>query len=151
MAVITYTLTGDPLVQLRLHIKRCNVLDTAKYRKALREVNVWVVEQTGKPVDQWTEADWQLFEDDNTAPMFRVGEDRAAMLTALDKIERKDGDGEWALGALPEEWWGIEGFATEMPPQLYYAWREAAYAANPGLFGVGMSDDEKKSGHLSVS
>lgn len=151
MAIVTYTLTSEPLTQIRLQIKTCTVLDMARYYKLLREVNAWVLERTGKSVDQWTPEDWRIFDDDDTAPMFGIGQDRAAMLAVLGTVETLNGDGEWHPGQLPAEWEGLEGFATRMPPPLYTAWLGAAQRCNPGVFSVSGTDDEKKSGYVSVN
>lgn len=151
MTIITYTESAEPLVQLRIRIKTCTVLDLARYRRHLREVNTWAEERLGKPIAQLTDAEFDGFEEDGTLPMFRVGQDRAEMMAALDGIERREGDGDWQAAQLPEAWQGIEGMATSMPATVYAHWREAVWACNPGLFGPVPGDDEKKSGHISVS
>lgn len=151
MTTITYTESAEPLVQLRIHIKTCTVLDLARYRRNLREVNEWVVENLGKPIAELTDAELDAAEEDGTLPMFRVGQDRAEMLAALGGVERREGDGEWLSAQLPDAWQDIEGFAQQMPAGVYLAWRAAMWACNPGLFGTSNDDDEKKSGHISVS
>lgn len=151
MAIVTYTQSADPLRQLRIHVRTCSVMDMARYRRHLREVNMWAEERLGKPLAQLTDEELDAFEDDGTLPMFRIGQDRAEMLSALDGVEVRDGDGDWQAGEMPEAWQGIEGFAQALPATLYVAWREAVWQCNPGLFGALPGDAEKKSGNVSVT
>jgi hypothetical protein len=151
MATVTYTLSTEPLEQLRIAVRRCNALDVARYRRHLREVDEWAQARLGKGVGELTDEEFDAYEEDGTLPMFRVGQDRAQMLAALDCIERRVEDGEWTPAQLPDEWADVEGFATQMPATLYYAWLRAVHECNPGLFGPISGDDEKKSGAASVT
>jgi hypothetical protein len=151
MPVITYTITDEPLTQVRLHIKTCSVLDSARYYRLLRDANTWVQERLGHGLGEMTDEEQQTMEENGTLPIFRIAQNRAEMLAALDRVESLNGDGEWHPGALPAEWDDLEGFAEKVPWMLHLAWREAVKRANPGLFAASDAEDEKKSGYVSVT
>lgn len=70
---------------------------------------------------------------------------RAAMLTALDKVETKAPEGEWQADELPEDWQNLETFADAIPDVVYEKWYALANELNPGRFSVA-TDDAAKNG-----
>lgn len=135
-----------PARQVRATVSTLNALQHARYQAHLRQARAWI-EQEAPGADETTRLEY-----------LDVCIKWAAVLASLTVLEQRSVDRTaeesetgWQAINTPEEWRTPAGWLESVPAELVAAVYVAVLDINPGLFGWGDEDEQKKSrGGISV-
>lgn len=135
--------------QVRFTLRSVSVLDDIRRAALLEAGRAWLTETLDIDPEAFVEStkDRQLERRDVEifAAMRQVA-NWAAIVVSIEKLEAQPEGGEWAAIPVPDAWFTFEGFAAEIPGDLFTRLIECAHELNPLLWAVPMDDDAKKNG-----
>lgn len=139
---------------VRFHLRTVTVLDDIRRSALLEAGRVWLTSELGVDLEAFVaetkQSELSRRDVEIYHAMQRVA-DWASIVVAIERLETQADGGKWEAVPVPDAWFTFDGFAAEVPGDLFARLVRASHELNPLLWHVPMDDEAKKNASTSAN